>query len=157
MAILELPLGHFELTPGRQLDSEWIATQLDLRLTLAENVRVLLEDRHWLELRRPDFLRLVEGIRNFIASKVMGEDEVPDFTVPAEEFLFVPLELGFQFACVDGEVDESLAGEITVRIMINLDVVDYELSWEYVGGEFSVDSHKLLDFVQQLEHELLDL
>lgn len=153
MAILELPVGYFELTPvhGLHEDVAWYKTQISLELVIA-NQSLVLENQNAVSIQRADFLRFIKGIHLFIQSRVQAEDEFTNS--PKNTFEFTPLELYFSFSCLEGDVNENLEGEITVRIMLNLDSIENQLSSSYVGGEFNIDSQGLLKFCQCLEQEL---
>lgn len=155
MAILSLPLGHFELTSTGVSSRDsyvWIRTQIALNLR-SKDANVLIKNRRHFFFTQGDYIRLIELSQTFInsKSKIYSESTV---STTVEPFTFVPLELGFSFTCLDGEVDSNLDGEITIRIMLDYGLVNMEFSSNYVGGEFNVRAQDLLKFLKTLESEL---
>lgn len=151
MANLEFSAGYFELSFAslEQKYSEWIQTNLVLMLTFGSQT-TLLKNKRRISIQRVDFQRFISGIREFV-SRVNNRENAFEYLEP---FDFVPLELYFSFSCLEGEVDNNLEGEITVRIMVNLDVIETQLVSTYIGSEFNVNINALLTFAQELEEGL---
>lgn len=152
MAILKLPTGYFELIP-QHVTEEWIQTYLALEIVV-RGEKLLLNNKHKISLQSADYSRLISSIRKFIHSRVNVDNS--DANVEFSTGLaFTPLEMHFVFVCLDGEIGADLEGEITLRIMVNLEIIDSELSSSYIGGVFNVEANSLIAFVQNLEDELV--
>jgi hypothetical protein len=63
---------------------------------------------------------------------------------------FVPLELGFQFEALDGDIDAAGEGELSLRLLINVGVEPAEETRVYSGVEGAIDARKLAEFAAQL-------
>lgn len=155
MAKLKLPCGYLTLRANRtdtDIDCEWLPTKLIYRLDLMQQ-SILVESRETFSILLSDYIRLIEGVRSFIQSRINPDEDFDDPNT-VTIFEFVPLELGFVFVCLEGDVDENLRGSISIRLLVNLQVMEKEHSSSYIGGEFEVDSESLLEFLSDLELEL---
>jgi hypothetical protein len=83
----------------------------------------------------------------------LPEDTDPIY--PIEPYLFTPLTLNFELECINGDIsDDATEGEITIRVMANLAMINQNFPSEYVGCITSVEIGNLLRFVNDLEMEL---
>lgn len=156
MAKLKFSTGFFEikLTPSFEADGgKWFP--INILFSIANDDILNIENKQEIHLTQNDISRLIENTKQFINLRVNIDDNFP--VVSIDEFTFVPMELGFQFSCLDGDVDKNLFGEITLRIMINLELIRKNLSSTYVGAEFNVDAQTLIRFLQDMEREFLHL
>lgn len=64
-----------------------------------------------------------------------------------------PLELYFEFSCLEGESDGNGNGEVAIRFMLNLKQLGYSSTSEHVGFTTEVEIKELLRFLEVLEME----
>lgn len=125
---------------------EWIISDVSLRI---DNNRqsVLWRPIPHPTIRRNEYRKLVIGIRRFVERlAATGSDNLFE---EVEPFFFVPLELDFEFECLDGELSPNGDGEITLRVMINTN----SRKPEYVGSTVSISATQLQHFLNDLEEE----
>ncbi|HRJ42052.1 MAG: hypothetical protein KJZ86_03380 [Caldilineaceae bacterium] len=148
MAELKTDQSIFRLTP-LALEfpgEEWIRSELSLRL-IVNRQAVLVKPQSVPTLSRRSYRQLVTGARNFLDSCAAGDDDIFD---DREPFVFVPTELDFEFALLDGDISENGEGEVTVRVMIRME----RNKSAYVGGTLSVDVSQFRRFLNTLEAEI---
>jgi hypothetical protein len=131
---------------------QWIRTECTLTLSIKEQT-LLLQSKPYSCIQKSNFLLLIAGVRNFV-EQLRARGAIIDSRRAIAEFLFVPLELDFEFACLNGDISEDGEGEVTLRIMLNLGTIDESLSSEYVGGIMNVSLATLLTFIDTLEAEV---
>ena len=127
-------------------NEEWIISDVSLRID--NNRQSVL----WRPIPHPTILRneyrkLVIGIRRFVERLTATDSD--NLFEEVEPFFFVPLELDFEFECLDGELSPDGDGEITLRVMINTN----SRKPEYVGSTISISTTQLQHFLTDLEEE----
>lgn len=125
----------------------WIRGELFLRL-LVNRQTLLVQPQRAPTLSLHDYRRLVTGVRHFLDFSMESEDNLFEDTEP---FVFVPAELDFEFSLLDADLSPDGEGEVTVRVMIQ---VDNQAKPAYVGGAFSVEASQLRRFLNALEIEI---
>ena len=130
---------------------EWIVSDITLRMGNKRQSVVWRAEPHSTILRS-DYRRLSTGIRRFINSLTTIESD--NFLEEVEPFVFLPLELDFEFACLDGDISADGDGEVTVRVMLNTDGTSESKQSEYMGSTFSIPTARLQRFANNLEEEI---
>lgn len=156
MANLKFPIGSLEiiLTAQSPLQkNQRFNADLDLTINWLAS-RIKLENKNGILLTRQDVDRLISMLKTFIQSRV-NVDERNDREDRLSTPTFTPMELGFSISCLDGDVDDELVGEVTLKIMLNSDVVNYMYTSNYVGVEVNVNSTDIFKFCDMLEMEML--
>ena len=141
------------LNPKFEGKWKWIETQSSLTIKVGEQ-ELKIKPPNNLSLLYADFVRFNEGIRKFIRLLSNTPEGSPPIGTSIAPFEFVPLELDFEFSCLNGEVSADGQGEITLRIMFNLENVSRALNSEYAGCMTNIDAQQLLNFLDDLEREV---
>lgn len=154
MAILKFPIGQLVIILDKLSYSKsrkYFDTQIGLTINwLSSSVK--LQNSNKISLTEQDVSRLTAMLESFIHSCV-NIDECIVNESKLSNSVFAPLELGFTISCLDGDVDQDFNGEITLKIMLNSDIVDYSYSSNYVGVEVNVNSLEVLEFCEALKKE----
>lgn len=151
----EIKSAHttFRLTPlaVEFPGEEWIVSDISLRI---DNKRqsVLWRPLPHPTILRSDYHRLSTGIRRFI-NRLAAVDSDTLFE-EVEPFVFLPLELDFEFACLDGDISLDGEGEVTIRVMLNTNGTGESKQSEYVGSTFNIRAVQLQRFLNDLEKEV---
>ncbi len=112
----------------------WIQTHFLLELKVPGQ-RLIIQPSENLFILYDNFTFFLKGVRQFIQKLQHIPEDTDPITDSIKPFEFVPLELDFKFALLDGEVSSEEEGEITVQIMANLEMINSSLSSEYIGSE----------------------
>ena len=131
----------------------WITCRLSVQLKLpTQNVAVLSGKLVAMPYR--DIGRLVSKTRAFVERLTELPMGLPHHReIEPFKFVFVPMELDFVFACIEGDVTKDLEGLVSLRIMANLSSSDNGYGSEYAGVETSADPRQVIEFASVLEQE----
>lgn len=133
-------------------DSKWLETHLLLKTALIGQTIAYTPLRP-VTLMYNDFVFFINGVRDFL-KRLKERPEDSDPLQPFCPFVFTPLELDFEFSCLEGEYDEDGNGEVAIRFMVNLKQINDGLTSEYIGYTTEVEVKELHQFVDRLEIEL---
>jgi hypothetical protein len=122
-----------------------------MRLKLPTQVVLIVPDE-LMAMPYTDIGRLVGWIRGFV-SKLTELPIGHPHARQIEPFTFVPMQLDFEFACLEGDVTKDLDGVVSLRVMLNLRPFSDEYKSEYIGVETDVDPKQLIEFTTTLEQE----
>ena len=156
MAYLSTSSVCFELTPvgrdnTRSGEMQWITCRLGMYMRLLGQGFPIPAEK-LIAMPYTDSGRLVNWVKEFVErlSKLpIGQPHSGN----VEPFTFVPMQLDFLFACLEGDVSEDLEGVVSLRIMLNLSSLGDQYRSEYFGVETSADPKQLIEFVNTLERE----
>jgi hypothetical protein len=157
MAEIKSARTTFRLTPlSVEFPGEdWIVSDISLRMD-NKGQSIIWQSVPKSTIRPNDYQRLANGIRHFISHLVAVNSD--NLFGEIEPFIFVPLELSFEFACLEGDLSPDGEGEVTIRVMINTmlntDRTDESKQSEYVGSTFSIKNARLQRFLNDLEEEV---
>lgn len=139
------------LKPQFNRDSKWIETDLSLQTEISGQ-KLTLTPWRTPTIMSSDFTLFIEGVRDFVdrlKARPVDSDPLQSFS----PFTFTPLELDFEFSCLDGEYDEDGDGEVAIRFMIGHLTAD-DSTAEQIGVTTEVDIKALLHFLDALQLEL---
>jgi hypothetical protein len=153
LSTLSMSWTILPLTPRFEGKWQWIETESSLTIKVGEQ-ELEIKPPNNLTILYADFMRFDEGIRKFVQMLSNIPENSPIVGTSIVPFDFVPLELDFEFSCLNGEVSSDGQGEVTLRIMFNLENVSRALNSEYVGCTTNVDAQQLLNFLDELERDI---
>lgn len=148
--VLKIQPVQFELDKK----AKWVKTHFSFRIT-ALGQDLIFEPSEDITVLYEDLVTLYKGVGQFIRmlQSLPGDSDPLDDSIQPYEF--VPLELDFEISCLNGEVSDTGEGEVTMRVMVNLGIVDQTISSEYIGCTTNIEAKGLLDFLDQLEREIM--
>lgn len=148
MAEIKTQHCTFLLTPleWEHAGESWIRSELSLLLeAMGQQMRLRPKNSPTLSLH--SLRTLLAGARTFLDSLAVDSD---DLFAETEPFQFVPTELDFEFALLEGELSPAGEGEVTLRVMIRTGAGNSGL----IGSTFTIDAFHLRRFLDGLEQEI---
>ncbi len=156
MAILasrSMVLEILPLQPEFDKGDEWIQTHFSFQVR-ASGQELTVKPSEGITILYEDLVALHDGIGQFVQRlQSLPEDSDPVVEL-IEPYEFVPLELDFEVSCLNGEISDKGEGEITMRIMVNLGIVNQAFYSEYVGCTTNVEAKSVFDFLDDLKREI---
>lgn len=153
MAKIAFSTGYWELTPIKFVDSNdqaWIPFNLSFHFSVGIN-SVTIENVES-EIRKLDIRLMINTFNNCIEQLINTNNE--DFWLYSENIgSFTPLEGQFSFSILDGDVMSWDDGNISIRIMLNQNLMASKHGQGYFGIETSIDTIELKKFINTLETE----